>query len=79
MLVDECLASLVSFNLNILTMEKEEINLLKYQLEQLERNNTELVKKLNFTKEALQESQESILRQDEELQQIERQLEAFKQ
>ena len=72
MLVDECLASLVSFNLNVLTMEKEEINLLKYRLEQLERNNTELVKKLNFTKEALQESQELILHQDEELQQIER-------
>ena len=59
--------SLISSNLDVPTMEKEEIDLLKDRLEYLERNNTELVKKLSFTKEALQEIQESILHQDEEL------------
>ena len=47
------LASLAISNLDIPMMEKEEINLLKYRSEQLERNNVELVKELNFIEEAL--------------------------
>ena len=53
-------------------MEKEEIDLLNYWLEHLERDNTELAKELSLTKKALQEAQESILRRDEELRQVER-------
>nr|XP_010920206.1 paramyosin-like [Elaeis guineensis] len=59
-------------------MEKEEINLLKYRSEQLERNNVELMKKLDFIEEALQEAQESILHRDEELRWVERKIVAFK-
>ena len=70
--VGQYLASLVSSNLDVSMMEKKEIDLLKYRLEYLERNNTELVKELNFTKDALQEAQKSILHQDEELWQTER-------
>ena len=62
----QCLASLVSFNLDVPMMEKEEIDLLKYWLEHLERDNIELAKELSFTEEALQEAQESILYRDEE-------------
>ena len=47
------LTSLASSNLNVPTIEKEEINLLKYRLEHLERDNTELAKELSFTEEAL--------------------------
>ena len=58
---------LVNSNLDVPTMEKEKIDLLKYRLEHLEKNNTELIKELRFTKETLQEAQESILRQDKKL------------
>ena len=64
--VGQCLVSLTSFNLDVPTMEKE-IDLLKYRLEHLERDNTELTKELSFTEEAFQEVQESILHRDEEL------------
>ena len=47
------LASLVNSNLDALIMEKEEIDLLKYRLKYLEKNNTELVKKINLTEDAL--------------------------
>ena len=65
--IGQCLASLPSSNLSVSTMEKEEIDLLKYKLEHLEKDNVELAKKLNFIEEALQEAQESILYQDEKL------------
>ena len=61
------LTSLISSNLNVLTMKKKEIDLLKYRLEHLERDNTELAKELDFIEEAFQEMQESILHRDEEL------------
>ena len=57
----------MSFNLNVSIMEKEEIDLLKYRSEQLERNNIELVKELSFTEETLQEAQESIFHRDKKL------------
>ena len=75
--VGQCLASLVSCYFNVSAIEKEEIDLLKYRLEHLERDNTELVKKLSFTKEAFQEVQESILHCDEQLRQAQRQIEAL--
>ena len=65
--VGRYLTSLVSFNLNVSIMEKEEIDLLKYRSEQLERNNIELVKELSFTEETLQEAQESIFHRDKKL------------
>ena len=49
------LASLVNSNLDVPVMKKDEMDLLKHRSEQLERNNVELVKKLSFTEEALQE------------------------
>ena len=55
----------------------KEIELLTYRSEQLERNDIELVKKLNFIKEALQEVQESIFHRDEELGRAERKIIAF--
>ena len=59
--------SLASSNLDIPMMEKEEIDLLKYRLEHLKKDNVELAKELSFIEEALQEAQESILHRDEEL------------
>ena len=44
--------------------------MLKYRLEHLERDNTELTKELSFTEEALQEVQKSILYRKEELRQV---------
>ena len=75
----QCLASLISSNLDVPTMEKEEIDLLKYRLEHLERDNTGLDKKLSHTEEALQEPQESILHRNEELWQVERWIKALEQ
>ena len=77
--VGQCPASLVNSNLDAPTMKKEEINLLKYRLKHLERDNTELAKELNLIKEALQEVQESILHQDKELQQAKRWIETLEQ
>ena len=54
--MDQCLASLASSNLDVLTMEMEEIDLLKYRLKYLERDNTELAKELSFIEETLQEA-----------------------
>nr|XP_019708916.1 uncharacterized protein LOC105053460 isoform X1 [Elaeis guineensis] len=77
--VGQCLISLINSNLSTPMMEKEKIDLLKYKLEHLEKDNAELAKELSFTEEALQEAQESILHRDEELRQAERQIEALEQ
>ena len=60
-----------------LTMAREEVDLLKYQLEQMENKNSKLVKELNSSEEALHEAREKIDCRDEELRQTEKWIEAL--
>ena len=58
-----------------LTAARGEIDLLRYQLEQVESKNGELAKELSTFKEALQEAQEMINRRDDKLRRAERRIE----
>ena len=57
-----------------LTTAREEIVLLKYQLEQVERIYTELTRVLNSSEEALQEAQETIIHHDDKIRRAERRI-----
>ena len=61
-----------------LMVAREEVDLLKYQLEQMENKNSELVKELDSFEEALHEARVMIDRKDEELRQTEKWIEALK-
>ena len=61
-----------------LAVVKEEVDLLKYQLEQVKRDNSELAKELDFSEEARQEAQKIINHRDDELRRVERRIEDLK-
>ena len=60
-----------------LTTAREEVDLLKYQLEQMENKNGKLTKELDSSEEALYEAREMIDRRDEKLRQTKKWIEAL--
>ena len=61
-----------------LAVVKEEVDLLKYQLEQVERNNSELAKELDFSEEVHREIQEIFSYRDNELRRVKKRIEDLK-
>nr|XP_010907008.1 uncharacterized protein LOC105033787 [Elaeis guineensis] len=58
-----------------LTAAKKDVDLSKYQLEQVERNNCELAKELGFSEKTRREAQEIINHRDDELKRAEERIE----